>query len=208
MFFSRFNRFIKYFGKGYKLKLLNILFMAFMSSLLEFLSIVLVFPFIMIMVNPGRVVYNPLARYFHELLHINSVPGMILFFGSLIAGVIIIKNLYSILITYWQNKMINGDRAPTRLPQTRKQSVDQRKRRKAQNRRDEHGLRAVLGVGVVLVCNDGNQRHGRHRDLQHHDGGDEAVHADRVQNEHQHDREQNHLHSRETIQADALVDAF
>ena len=107
MFFSRFNRFIKYFGKGYKLKLLNILFMAFMSSLLEFLSIVLVFPFIMIMVNPGRVVYNPLAGYFHELLHINSVPGMILFFGSLIAGVIIIKNLYSILITYWQNKMIS-----------------------------------------------------------------------------------------------------
>ncbi len=107
MFFSRFNRFIKYFGQGYKLKLLNILFMAFMSSLLEFLSIVLVFPFIMILVNPARVVHNPVALYFQKNFGITGMTNMILLIGFLIAGVIIVKNLYSILITYKQNKMIS-----------------------------------------------------------------------------------------------------
>lgn len=107
MFLSQFNKFLKYFGKGYELKLLYMLFMAFMTSLLEFLSIVLVFPFIMIMVNPGRVVNNPFAIYFQEHLGIHGINNMILFIGCLIAGIIIIKNIYSICILYWQNKIMS-----------------------------------------------------------------------------------------------------
>ncbi len=107
MFFSRFNRFLKYFGKGYKIKLLYLFFMAFMTSLLEFLTVVLVFPFIMILVNPGRVVDNPIAMYFHKTFNITGTNNMILLIGGLIASIIIIKNLYSILITYLQNKMIS-----------------------------------------------------------------------------------------------------
>ena len=82
-------------------------FMAFMSSLLEFLSIILVFPFLMIMVNPGRVIHNPIAVYLRENYHIEGVKSIILFIGGLIATAIIIKNLYSILIQYWQSKMIS-----------------------------------------------------------------------------------------------------
>ena len=107
MFLSQFNKFLKYFGKGYELKLLYMLFMAFMTSLLEFLSIVLVFPFIMIMVNPGRVVNNPFAIYFQEHLGIHGINNMILFIGCLIAGIIITKNIYSICILYWQNKIMS-----------------------------------------------------------------------------------------------------
>ena len=107
MFFKRFNRFLKYFGKGYGFKLANICFMSFMSSLLEFASIALVFPFIMIMVNPGRVINNPIAIYCKEHFGIEGVNHMILLIGGLIATLIIIKNIYCILITYWQNKMIS-----------------------------------------------------------------------------------------------------
>ena len=107
MFFNRFNRFLKYFGKGYELRLANICFMSFMSSLLEFASIALVFPFIMIMVNPGRVINNPVAVYCKEHFGIEGVNNMILVIGGLIATLIIIKNIYCILITYWQNKMIS-----------------------------------------------------------------------------------------------------
>ena len=107
MFFNRFNRFLKYFGKGYELRLVNICFMSFMSSLLEFASIALVFPFIMIMVNPGRVINNPVAIYCKEHFGIDGVNNMILVIGGLIATLIIIKNIYCILITYWQNKMIS-----------------------------------------------------------------------------------------------------
>ncbi len=107
MFIGKFIKFLKYFGKGYEIKLINMLFMAFMSSLLEFLSIVLVFPFIMILVNPSRVVYNPVAQYISQNYHITGIRPMILLIGGAIAGVIIIKNIYSILILYWQNKIIS-----------------------------------------------------------------------------------------------------
>lgn len=107
MFFSRFIKFLRYFGKGYQVKLIYMLFLSFMINLLEFLSIVLVFPFIMIMVNPGRVVNNPIAKFVEENFNIHGVNNMIIFIGSLIAGTIIIKNLYSILIQYWQSKMIS-----------------------------------------------------------------------------------------------------
>lgn len=105
MFFSHFVKFLKYFGKGYEFKLIYMLFMSFMTSLLEFLSIVLVFPFMMIMVNPGRVVHNPVAQYFQSNFNITGTNNMILLIGSLIAAIIVIKNIYSILIQYWESKM-------------------------------------------------------------------------------------------------------
>ncbi len=107
MFISKFYRFLDYFGKGYELKLVYMLFMGFMTSLLEFLSIVLVFPFIMIMVNPGRVVDNPVANYLQQTFNISGTKNMIMAIGGLIALIIIIKNIYSILIQYWQSKMVS-----------------------------------------------------------------------------------------------------
>ena len=107
MFFSQFIKFLHYFGQGYQVKLIYMLFLSFMINLLEFLSIVLVFPFIMIMVNPGRVVNNPIAFFIEQHFHVHGVNNMIIFIGSLIAGAIIIKNLYSILLQYWQSKMIS-----------------------------------------------------------------------------------------------------
>lgn len=107
MFFSRFFKFLKYFGQGYEMKLIYLLFMAFMSSLLEFLGIVLVFPFIMLLVNPGRVVNNPVALYFEQHFEIHGTNNLILLIGGLIAVIIIIKNIYCIYITYVQNKLIS-----------------------------------------------------------------------------------------------------
>lgn len=107
MFFQRFFKFLKYFGNGYEFKLINMLFMAFMTSLLEFLSIVLVFPFLLIMVNPRRVINNPFSNFLEETFNIHGANNMILIIGGLIAAVIIIKNLYSIFILYWQSKIIS-----------------------------------------------------------------------------------------------------
>lgn len=106
MFVKRFCKFLKYFGKGYNLKLATVLFLSFTSSLLEFLSIVLMFPFIMILVNPMRIFENPIAQYFNIHFNIASTNKMIILIGCILAGIIIIKNIYSILIIYWQNKII------------------------------------------------------------------------------------------------------
>ena len=107
MFFGRFSKFLQYFGENYKIKLIYMIFMSFMFSFLDFLSIVLVFPFIMIMINPNRVIHNPVAMFAQNHVHIYGVNKMIVFIGGLIAAAIIIKNIYSICIQYWQNKMIS-----------------------------------------------------------------------------------------------------
>ena len=105
--FKLFGRFLEYFGKRYEVKLVYMFIMAFLSSFLEFISIVLVFPFIMIMVNPSRVINNPIAIYIQDHFGIQGANNIIIFIGGLIASIIILKNIYSILITYWQNKLIN-----------------------------------------------------------------------------------------------------
>ena len=107
MFLNKFFIFLKYFGKGYELKLIYLLFMGFMSSLLDFLSIVLVFPLIMLMANPRNVVSNPLASYISQTFNISGTKNMIMIIGGLIALIIIVKNIYSILIQYSQSKMIS-----------------------------------------------------------------------------------------------------
>ena len=93
MFINKFFRFLDYFGKGYEVKLVYLLFMGFMTSLLDFLSIVLIFPFIMILVNPGRVANNPVAMYIQDTFHISGTKNMIMAIGGLIATIVIIKNI-------------------------------------------------------------------------------------------------------------------
>ena len=107
MFIKKFFRFLDYFGKGYELKLIYLLFMGFMTSLLDFLSIVLVFPFIMILASPKNIVSNPIAAYISETFNISGTKNMIMAIGGLIALIIIIKNIYSIIIQYQQGKMIS-----------------------------------------------------------------------------------------------------
>lgn len=107
MFLKKFIRFFKYFGKGYELKLIHLLFMGFMSSLLDFLSIVLIFPFIMIMASPKSVVSNPIAIWISQTFNISGARNMIMALGGFIATIIIIKNIYSIIIQYAQSKMIS-----------------------------------------------------------------------------------------------------
>ncbi len=107
MFFVEFAKFLRYFGKDYSFKLIYMLIMTFVTCFLEFLGIVMVFPFIMILVNPFRVVNNPIAMLINQYFHIESINSMILFIGLLMASVIITKNLCCIFIQYWQNKMMS-----------------------------------------------------------------------------------------------------
>lgn len=107
MFFARFNKFLKYFGKGYGNRLTVIYILAFITSLFEFLSIALVFPFIMIFINPGRVATLAPAIYIREHYGIVETDKLILIIGGMIAAGIIIKNMISIFMIYLQNKIIS-----------------------------------------------------------------------------------------------------
>lgn len=106
MFLFQFAKFIKYFGKGYYLSLMNMLFLAFMSSLLDFASVAIIFPFIMLIMNPNQIKMNPYFLIINHFLHLSGDRNLITAVGLAFITIIIIKNIYMIFNMYWQNKII------------------------------------------------------------------------------------------------------
>ena len=108
MFLIKFIKFLKYFGKGYQVKLIVMLFMSFITCLLDFLSIVLMFPLLMTMINPTKIQYSPLGIILSKYIKFETQTEIIIMIGLTLASIVIIKNIYSIIIQYQQSKMINS----------------------------------------------------------------------------------------------------
>lgn len=106
MFLFQFAKFIKYFGKGYYLSLINMLFLAFMSSLLDFTSVAVIFPFIMLIMSPEQIKSNPYFIIINNCFHITNDKNLIAILGFAFVGLIILKNIYMIFNMYWQNKIV------------------------------------------------------------------------------------------------------
>lgn len=106
MFLIQFAEFIKYFGKGYYLKLLNILFLAFMASLLDFLSVAFIVPFLLFIMSPTQIKTNPYFIMINKYLHISGDQKVITVLGVAFIAIILVKNIYMIFNMYWQNKII------------------------------------------------------------------------------------------------------
>lgn len=106
MFIAQFIKFLKYFGKGYYLKLLNMLFLAFMSSLLDFASVAIIFPFLMLIMDPRQLMSNPYIKIIGHYVTIPSSRELLVIVGLAFVGLIILKNIYMIFNMYWQNKII------------------------------------------------------------------------------------------------------
>lgn len=106
MFIVQFIQFLKYFGKGYYLKLLNMLFLAFMASLLDFASVAIIFPFLMLIMDPTQLMSNPYIKIIGHYMTIPSSRSLLIVVGLSFVGLIILKNIYMIFNMYWQNKII------------------------------------------------------------------------------------------------------
>ncbi len=105
--FGRFFKFIKYFGTGYKGQLVKMLILAFFSSFFEFASIALVFPFILMLVNPAQMIYSPIGTYISQHMALPSNEKILIIIGCMFISMIILKNIVSLTILYWQNKIIH-----------------------------------------------------------------------------------------------------
>lgn len=110
--YIRFFKFIKYFGAGFKWQLVKMLIFAFFSSFLEFASIVLVFPFIIMLVNPGGFINSWVGRLIASHLSVTldkytANKEVLIIIACAFIFLIIVKNIFSITILYWQNKIIH-----------------------------------------------------------------------------------------------------
>lgn len=106
MFIIPFIKFLKYFGKGYYLNLINMLFLAFMASLLDFASVAIIFPFLILIMDPNQLMTNPYLKIIGHYVTIPSSKSLLIIVGLSFVVLVIIKNIYMIFNMYWQNKIM------------------------------------------------------------------------------------------------------
>ena len=84
---ENFIKFIKYFGKGREGRLLAFTGMSFVAGCLELLGVALVYPFIMLIIQPERLAKIPFIT-----LENNSFTGLLI--GFLVLAIFLLKNAF------------------------------------------------------------------------------------------------------------------
>lgn len=108
MFVENFSKFIKYYGKGRKLKLFGFFILSLMAGFLELLGIALIWPFMLLIMKPESM-FN--STYYIDFVNFSGLQNQvlnILALGIIIMLLFIAKNLFMVGILYLQNKFINN----------------------------------------------------------------------------------------------------
>ncbi len=105
MYIANLRRFINYFGKGRKLKLLVFFLMSFIAGVFEFLGIALIYPFVKFMICPDEMLH---FVNFEKYSFLSGMSGMhiALLLGLLVLLLFSLKNLYMIGFLYVQCKFL------------------------------------------------------------------------------------------------------
>lgn len=108
MFVENFSNFIKYYGKGRKIKLFGFFIISLIAGYLEFLGISLIYPFILLIIKPNSVVHTKYYTDFAAFFHVHDFLTIASILGLIVALLFIAKNLFMILSLYLQTKFINN----------------------------------------------------------------------------------------------------
>jgi len=108
MFVENFTKFIKYYGEGQKLKLFGFFILSLIAGGFEFLGIALIYPFILLIIDPERVVNTKYYLYLVRFSHIDDILMNAFLLGFFVVFIFIAKNLFMILFLYLQNKFTNN----------------------------------------------------------------------------------------------------
>ena len=95
MFIENLKNFINIYGRGQKLKLVGFSIMSFFAGLLEFLGVALIYPFILLIIQPDNGV---ITKYIH--IENSLTSGLLL--GLCVLLIFIFKNTFIILNQYLQ----------------------------------------------------------------------------------------------------------
>lgn len=108
MFVENFIKFIKYYGRGRKIKLLGFFILSLIAGFWEFLGIALIYPFILLIVKPENVIFTKYYSSFSAFFHVYDVLINALILGFIVTLLFVAKNLFMIFSSYLQNKFINN----------------------------------------------------------------------------------------------------
>lgn len=95
---KQFLNFIKYYGKDRKIKIFFFIFISLIAGCLEFVGIGLVYPFLIMIINPENSI--------NLLNHFGSGFKQIILIGFLIVLMFVLKNMLMVMCTYLQNKFV------------------------------------------------------------------------------------------------------
>ena len=98
--------FIKYYGKDKKIKIILFLLISILAGGLEFIGIGLIYPFLLLIINPENVVKTTIYKNFSNTFGIENLTTNILIIIGIIVLTFICKNLLMIFCIYLQNKFV------------------------------------------------------------------------------------------------------
>lgn len=105
MFTSYFYKFLKLFSKGYEVKLSVLFIMSVIAGFLEFLGIAMIFPLIILILQPEQLSNLP---YLSALGQKFDTPFSITLIGLSIVAVFILKNIFMIANSYIQISVLKN----------------------------------------------------------------------------------------------------
>lgn len=106
MFLENFTRFLKYNGKGRYSKLSVFFVLSCIAGLLEFVGIALIYPFILLIIQPQSIINSAPYIKFSNLIHSSNLTLITFSLGLVVFIIFITKNLFIIFTQYFQAKFI------------------------------------------------------------------------------------------------------
>lgn len=101
-----FFKFIKYYGKNKKSKIFTFLLISIFAGGLEFVGIGLIYPFLIMMIDPKTITNTQFFQEFSKFLGIQEIFICTMVLGILIVSIFLAKNLLMIFCVYVQNKFV------------------------------------------------------------------------------------------------------
>lgn len=106
MLLENFQKFINYYGNNKVFKIICFTCMSLLAGCFEFFGIALIYPFILMLINPESVNGMGWYKFFIEFTGVtNSLYGALIL-GGLALLLFIFKNIYMILFTLFQSRFI------------------------------------------------------------------------------------------------------
>ncbi len=89
-----------------RLKFLFLLVLVVISGFLELVGISLILPFINVVINPEIIMTNKYLNFVYNLFHITDTTNFLIFLAFILIVVYIFKNVYMLVVYYFQYKIL------------------------------------------------------------------------------------------------------
>ena len=94
------------YNKKQQIKFVFLFALIAVSGFLELIGISLILPFINIVINPEIIMTNKYLFFVYNLFHISNTTNFLIFLAFVLIAVYILKNLYMLIVYYFQYKIL------------------------------------------------------------------------------------------------------